>query len=300
MTETIKDYLLLAKPGIILGNLVSAAAGFFLAARGDVHPALLVPTLLGVSLTVASGSVLNNIVDRNTDRKMTRTQNRALPRGAISPGAAFFYGLLLGAAGIALLGSSTNIVTVVIVAAGLAIYVGLYSLWLKPLSVHSSLIGSLAGSAPALAGYCAVSKSFDTGALILLFIFSLWQMPHCYAIAVFRYGDYAAAGIPVLPVKQGIPSTIKHVLAYMLAFMAATLMLTLFGYTGYTYVAVATVMNGIWLRVAWSGFRTARERVWARKLFVSSILILAVLCVMMSIDYAPQHAMDRLFLVFTP
>ena len=110
--------------------------------------------------------------------------------------------------------------------AGLVIYVGVYSLYLKRNSVYGALIGSLAGAAPPLAGYCAVTGRFDLGAVILLSIFSLWQMPHCYAIAVFRFDDYTAAAIPVLPVKQGTAAAKKHIVGYILAFMAATLMLT--------------------------------------------------------------------------
>jgi protoheme IX farnesyltransferase len=183
--------------------------------------------------------------------------------------------------------------------AGFTIYVGLYSLYLKPHSVYSTLIGSLAGTAPPLAGYCAVSNRFDMGALILLFIFSLWQMPHCYAIAIFRYKDYAAAEIPVLPVKRGIPATKKHVIGYMLAFMAATLMLTFGGYTGYLYLAVTTVVVLSWLYTAWSGFKTSDDRIWSKKLFASSILTIIVVCAMMSIDFTAPTTQE-IFLACKP
>lgn len=290
----IKNYFLVTKPAIVFGNLISVAGGFFLASRGHFDMALLLPTLLGMSLVVASGCVFNNVIDRNMDRKMTRTRNRALARGLMSPGAAVRYGSLLGIAGTALLFATTNMLCIAVVLGGFAIYVGLYSLYLKRRSLYATLIGSLAGAAPPLAGYCAVSHHFDMGAVILLCIFSLWQMPHSYAVAIFRYRDYAAAAIPVLPVQRGMPATKRHIIGYMLAFVAAALMLTFGGYTGYGYLAVAAGTGLFWLYMAWSGYRASDDQVWARKLFVSSIAAITVLSIMMSIDFRPPAASNTL------
>ncbi len=284
MPERIKNYVLVAKPGIIFGNLISAAAGFFLASKGRVDGGTLPATLIGISLVVASGCVFNNCVDREIDRKMIRTKNRALARGLIKLKVAVAYATILGIVGLALLWAATNLLAVVIVLAGLVIYVGVYSLYLKRNSVHAALIGSLAGATPPLAGYCAVTGRFDLGAVILLAIFSLWQMPHWYAIAVFRFDDYTAAALPVLPVKQGTAAAKKHIAGFILAFMAATLMLTVAGYTGYRTFAVATVLGLSWLYMAWSGYKPADERLWGKKLFIFSILTIFILSVMMSID----------------
>jgi heme o synthase len=285
MPARIKNYVLVAKPGIIFGNLISAAAGFFLASKGRVDSVALPATLLGISLVVASGCVFNNCVDRNLDRKMLRTRHRVLAQGLIKLPIAVSYATSLGLAGLALLWAATNLLSVVIVLAGLVIYAGVYSLYLKRNSVYGALIGSLAGATPPLAGYCAVTGRFDLGAVILLAIFSLWQMPHCYAIAVFRFDDYAAAAIPVLPVKQGTAAAKKHMVGYILAFMAATLMLTVGGYTGYRTLIVATGLGLSWLYLAWSSYKAADERLWAKKLFIFSILTIFILSVMMSIDF---------------
>ncbi|MEW6532266.1 MAG: heme o synthase [Thermodesulfobacteriota bacterium] len=285
MPEKIKNYLLVAKPGIVFGNLITAAAGFLLASKGQVDGVALPATLIGISLVVASGCVFNNCVDRKIDRRMIRTRDRALARGLISQKIAVSYATILGVAGAALLWAATNMLSVVIVLAGLLIYVGVYSLYMKRNSVYSTLIGSLAGATPPLAGYCAVTGQFDLGTVILFSIFSLWQMPHCYAIAVFRLDDYAAAAIPVLPVKQGTGAARKHIVGYIFAFMAATLMLTFGGYTGYSTFVVATVLSLSWLYLAWSGYKASDERLWARKLFVFSIVTILILSVMMSIDF---------------
>ena len=284
MPHRLKDYVLLAKPGIIFGNLISAAAGFFLASKGRVDGALLLVTLTGISLVVAAGCVFNNCIDRNIDQKMVRTRHRALARGLIKLPIALACATILGLAGLALLWAATNLLAVAIVLAGLVIYVGVYSLYLKRHSVYAALIGSLAGATPPLAGYCAVTGRFDLGAVILLSIFSLWQMPHCYAIAVFRFEDYMAAAIPVLPVKKGTAAAQKHMVGYILAFMAVTMILTFAGYTGYSTLIVTIVLGLSWLYMVWSGYKTTDERLWAKKLVIFSIVTIFILSVMMSID----------------
>ncbi len=283
--ETIQNYLLVAKPGIVLGNLISAAAGFFLASKGRVDGIALAATLIGMALVVASGCVFNNCIDRKIDLKMLRTRNRALAKGLIPLKSAVSYATILGIAGMALLCATTNLLPVVITLAGFVIYVAVYSLHMKRSSVYSTLIGSLAGAAPPLAGYCAVTGRFDLGAVILLSIFTLWQMPHCYAIAVYRLDDYTAAEIPVLPIKHGTAAARKHIVGWILAFMAATLTMTFAGYTGYSTFAVAIMLGLSWLYLAWSGYKAPDERLWAKKLFIFSVLTISILSVMMSIDF---------------
>jgi protoheme IX farnesyltransferase len=285
MPEAIKHYVLIAKPGIVLGNLISAGAGFLLASRGHVDGVALLATLIGISLVVASGCVCNNCVDRELDRKMPRTRDRALARGLIPLKIAVSYATILGIAGVAVLCAASNLLALVIVLAGFVIYVAVYSLYMKRTSVYSALIGSLAGAAPPLAGYCAVTGRFDLGAVILLLIFSLWQMPHCYAIAVFRSAEYAAAAIPVLPVKRGTAATRKHMYGYILAFMVAAMMLPFGGYTGYSTFIVATVLGLAWLYLAWSGFKASDERLWARRLFIYSVLTIFLLSATISVDF---------------
>ena len=300
MVDVIKKYLLVAKPGIVFGNLITATGGFLFAARGHIDIVALLPTVIGISLVVASGCVFNNCIDRKMDRKMARTRNRVLAQERMSPKAAVFYGSLLCMAGMPMLWAATNMLAIGVVLAGLVIYVGLYSLYLKRHSIYGSLIGSLAGAAPPLAGYCAVRSHFDMQALILLSIFSLWQMPHCYAIAIFRFQDYSAAAIPVLPVKKGIPAAKKHIVGYILAFMAASLMLTVGGYTGYFYFVVVSVMGLSWLYLARSGYRTPDDRLWAKKLLVFSLLNIFVLSIMMSIDFTTVPAASDLLLTYAP
>lgn len=286
----IKKFIGITKPGIIFGNLISVAGGFFLASKGSFSWLTLVSTLVGVSLVVACGCVLNNCIDRDIDKKMERTRNRATATGELPMGVALVYGIVLGVLGTALLWATTNLLAVAIVLAGLVIYVGLYSLLFKRHSVHGTLIGSFSGAAPPLVGYCAVSNQLDLGAVILFLIFSLWQMPHSYAIAIFRLKDYSAASICVLPVARGVGVTKKHIIAYIVAFVVASLLLTVTGYTGYAYFVVALGLGTYWLHMAIKGYKTKDDATWARKLFGFSILTVTVLSLMMSIDAAVAAA----------
>ncbi|HGE8481654.1 TPA: heme o synthase [Serratia marcescens] len=290
----IKQYLQVTKPGIIFGNLISVVGGFLLASKGSIDYPLFLATLVGVSLVVASGCVFNNYIDRDIDKKMERTKNRVLVKGLIAPSVTLVYATVLGIAGFALLYIAANPLAMWLAVMGFVVYVGVYSLYMKRHSVYGTLIGSLSGAAPPVIGYCAVTNEFDAGALILLAIFSLWQMPHSYAIAIFRFKDYQAANIPVLPVVKGISVAKHHITVYILAFMIATLMLTLVGYAGYKYLIVAAAVSVWWLGMALRGYKTENDSVWARKLFVFSIVAITSLSVMMSIDFSATAAPEAL------
>jgi protoheme IX farnesyltransferase len=285
MHTAIRDYLLVTKPGIVFGNLISVLGAFLLASRGHVDAAALLSTTVGISLVIASACVLNNRFDRSLDRVMTRTRNRALAAGRMSPGMAACYAAALGASGAAVLLAANNLLSVSIVLAGFAIYAGLYSLYLKRHSGYATVIGSLAGAAPPLAGYCAVSNRFDAEATILLAMFSLWQMPHFYAIAIYRLDDYVAAAIPALPATRGIAAARKRIIGYILAFIAAAVTLTGAGHTGYGYLAAAVALGTMWLACALHGYDASDQKRWARRLFFCSLLVIFVLSFMMGIDY---------------
>jgi heme o synthase len=281
----LRAYWQVVKPGIVGGNLIAVAGGFLLAADGHAPAGLLLATIAGMALVIASACVLNNCLDRDLDRRMVRTRERVLARGLMAPRDAGIYAAVLGIAGIAVLAAVTNALVVAAALAGFAVYLGLYTLAMKRRSVHAPLAGSLAGACPPLAGYCAASGRIDTGALILLLMFALWQMPHFYAIAVYRLDDYAAAGVPVLPVRKGVAVTRRHIIAYILAFGIAALMLAPAGYAGGRYLAVAAASVAAWLGLAWA-YRPAATRLWARRLFVCSVVVICALSAMMAIDAA--------------
>ena len=268
MITAIRTYSLLTKPGIILGNVLTAAAGFALASKGSLNFQLFAATLSGLSLIVASGCVFNNYIDRVADEKMHRTRNRALAKGLIAPRSALLFAgclVLLGALFLALF---TNLLTVGIALTGFVVYVFLYS-FIKYRSTTATLIGSIAGAVPPVVGYCAVSQRLDLSCALLFVTIALWQMPHFYAIAIYRLEEYAAASIPVLPLKKGIKATKIQMLLYTLAFIAAASLLC--GYPG-------AILGCAWLGFCIAGFKSKEDKVWARQMFLCSLIVVLGLC----------------------
>lgn len=281
----IKIYYMLTKPGIILGNIVTATSGFALASKGQISPFLLLVTLIGLGFVIASAGVFNNYIDRHMDAKMERTRNRAIPSGLISLKNALLFASVLGLIGVLIL-SYTNLLTILIALNGFLVYLVLYA-FSKYRSFYGTLIGSIAGAVPPVVGYCAVSNRLDSGALLLFVIVILWQMPHFFAIAIYRLDDYAAASIPVLPIAKGIYTTKVHMLFYIILFMSVTLLLTVMGYTGYLYASTATLLSLCWIGLCINGFTAKNDKNWARKMFVCSLVVIMGLCLCIPFDIIP-------------
>lgn len=278
-----KTYYMLTKPGIIMGNIITTAAGFALASKGQIDFVLFFWTMLGLALVIASAGVFNNYIDRAMDAKMERTKHRGLVTGVITSQNALLFGSGLGLAGVFLLSVFTNPLTVFVALTGFFVYLVLYAFW-KYKSFYGTIIGSIAGAVPPVVGYCAVSNRFDIAALLLFLIMVLWQMPHFFAIAMLHLEDYAAASIPVLPVSKGIFVTKVQILLYIIAFAASTFMLTVTGYTGWFYLIVAAILSTIWFGLALKGFKVKNDQAWARQMFVFSLVVIMGLCVTISFD----------------
>ncbi len=283
---TAKSYCLLTKPGIILGNVITTAGGFALASKGDINFLLFFATLAGLSFVVGSACALNNYIDREADLKMDRTKNRALARGDISGRNALIFAVALGAAGAAILGMSTNLLTLSVALFGFLVYVLIYS-FSKYRSVHGTLIGSIAGAVPPVVGYCAVSNKLDAPAWILFMIILMWQMPHFFAIAIYRMDDYIKAGIPVLPIHKGVVQTKVQMVLYIIAFVVASSLLSVFNYTGITYFSIVLLLGVFWLVLGLQGFKSSNDTLWARKMFAFSLLMISAQFV--SIPFSIGH-----------
>lgn len=283
MSGRIKTYYQLTKPGIIYGNTLTTAGGFLLAScTFGFNAWLMVATLVGTAFVMAASCVVNNYIDREIDRKMARTKKRALVIGSVSVTAALLYASVLAVIGFVLLALFTNMLTVLLGVIAAATYIVFYGI-AKRRSVHGTLVGSVAGALPPVAGYTAASNTFDAAAVIIFFVLVFWQMPHFYAIAMYRMKDYAAAGIPVLPIKQGMQATKIQIIAYTVAFLVAVSMLTVYGYTGYTYLIVMLGLGCIWLFKQLKGFRTSDDVQWARSIFFFSLLVLMAFSVMLAV-----------------
>lgn len=274
-----KNYLALVKPGIIMGNGITAISGFALASKGRYDGMLFLSMFFGLSLIIASGCAFNNYIDRKADQKMPRTQNRPLAQGAISIPKANFFAATLGILGVFLLGAYVNLLTAAIAVIGFAVYVLFYS-FLKYHTHHATLIGSIAGAVPPVVGYTAVTHQMDPAAWILFAIIAFWQMPHFFAIAIYRLQDYAAASLPVLPLQKGIPATKIQMLLYTLAFTGSCCLLPLFGYASNTYLVASLVLGTAWTLLCIQGFKKGNDQAWARKMFFFSLIAVTTLSVL--------------------
>lgn len=277
------NYYLLTKPGIVLGNLLTVVAGFLLASHGVMDPWLFAATLLGLALIMASACVWNNYIDRQLDAQMERTKGRALATGRVSELGAIAFATGLSLAGSLLLFLYTNMATLLAAALGFFVYVVVYSLW-KRHTVYSTAIGSIAGAVPPVVGYCAVTGRIDLGVLILFAMMVLWQMPHFFAIAIYRFDDYTAAKVPVLPIIKGIWRAKVHMVLYIVAFLIATGMLTALGYTGYLYLFTMTSIGLAWLSLSLSGFVTKDDQLWAQRMFRLSLVAITAFAFITPLD----------------
>jgi len=277
-----KSYLSLTKPGIIFGNVITAIGGFFLAAKGNIDIGLLLATLVGLSFVIASACVFNNYIDRDIDIKMKRTKNRALVKHIISGRNAIIFANLLGIVGAFTLYFFTNLLTLFIALLGFFFYVVVYGIG-KRKSVYGTIIGSISGAIPPVVGYCAVTNQLDLGALIIFMILVFWQMPHFYAIALYRSEEYKAAGIPVLPLVEGIQRTKIHMKLYILGFLIAVSALTAFHYTGYIYLIIVGGLGLVWFGMAMQGFALKDSNPWARKMFFFSLILIMAFSLLMPI-----------------
>lgn len=279
-----RAYYLLTKPGIIRGNAVNAIAGFLLASTIAIFDfGVFVAMLSGLSLIIASGCVFNNYIDRDIDKKMKRTKKRALVTGDISAQNALVYATALGLAGATILGLFTNILTLVMGLMGFVFYVVVYGIG-KRKTVHGTVIGSISGAIPPVVGYTSVSNTLDGGALLLFFILVLWQVPHFYAIAMYRLKDYSAAGIPVLPAVKSMSAAKIQTLIYIVAFTIACIGLTTFGYTGILYAIIMAIAGTGWFIMGLKGYNK-NDIAWAHRMFGFSLIVTLTFCTAILIDF---------------
>jgi protoheme IX farnesyltransferase len=280
--KLLKECYWLTKPGIIYGNALTAIGGFLLAAQWHIDLLLFVATIAGTCLVIASACVINNYVDRGIDQKMARTKWREATVRKLGRNRMIAYGATLGLLGFGLLIAFTNWVVVAIGLVAYIDYIVLYGVT-KRISVHGTLVGSIAGAAPPVAGYCAVTGRFDGGALIIFLIMVCWQMVHFYAIAIRRASEYKAAKIPVLPLVKGVEATKIQMITYTVAFIISVAALAAFGYAGWVFAVVMTALGIYWLYRGLKSFNIPDDVLWAKQMFGYSLVVLLSFSVMMSV-----------------
>ena len=267
-----RDYLELCKPNVVLVMIVTAVIGMFLAVPGMVPARILILGNLGIALCAAAAAAVNHLVDRHIDLKMARTLNRPVAQGRIEPSQVLLFAAVFGAAGMAILLVWINALTAWLTLASLLGYAVVYTLYLKRATPQNIVIGGLAGAAPPLLGWTAVTGEVHSHALLLVLIIFAWTPPHFWALALHRKDEYARANIPMLPVTHGERYTKLHILLYTILMILVTVLPYLTGMSGWLYLLGALVLGGGFLY-------------WALRLYVGTDATLGMTTFKYSIVY---------------
>ncbi|MGH8912715.1 MAG: heme o synthase [Acidimicrobiia bacterium] len=277
----VSAYLALTKPRIIELLLITTVPAMVLAAGGWPGWWLVGSTLIGGTLSAGGANALNNWFDRDIDEVMRRTRRRPLPRHRIAPGDALRFGVGLGVAGFVWLWIFTNPLAALISTAALLFYVFVYTAGLKRRSVQNIVIGGAAGAAPVLVGWAAVRGDVGLAAWILFAIVFYWTPPHFWALALRYESDYAAAGVPMLPVVKGVEATTRSMLVYSGTMVLISLMLVPVAGMGWIYL-MAAIGTGGWFLAETIRVRLDPSR--AMKLFTASTVYLSLVFAAVVVD----------------
>ncbi|CAD5106684.1 heme o synthase [Zestomonas carbonaria] len=281
---TWRDYLELTKPKVVVLMLITSLVGMFLATRAGVPWTVLLFGNLGIGLCAGAAAAVNHVVDRRIDSIMARTHKRPVTAGRVSPVAALLFALVLALLGQALLLAFTNDLTAWLTLASLLGYAVLYTGFLKRATPQNIVIGGLAGAAPPLLGWVAVTGHLSAEPLLLVLIIFAWTPPHFWALAIHRKAEYAKADIPMLPVTHGEHYTKVHILLYTLVLLAVSLLPFAIHMSGPLYLAAALILGGRFLQWAWVLYRDSKPHA-AIKTFKYSIAYLFLLFIALLVDH---------------
>ena len=279
-----RDYLELTKPRVVVLMLITSLVGMFLATRAGVAWPVLVFGNLGIGLCAGAAAAVNHVVDRRIDSIMARTHKRPVTAGRLSPLAALAFALLLAVTGMALLLAFTNELAAWLTLASLLGYAVLYTGFLKRATPQNIVIGGLAGAAPPLLGWVAVTGHISAEPLLLVLIIFAWTPPHFWALAIHRKEEYAKADIPMLPVTHGEHYTKVHILLYTCMMFAVTLLPYAIHMSGLLYLACAVALGARFLHWAWVLYRDSQLHA-AINTFKYSIWYLFLLFIALLVDH---------------
>jgi protoheme IX farnesyltransferase len=283
---TTRDYFDLLKPRVMSLVIFTAIVGL-VAAPGHMHPWFGFITILCIALGAGASGALNMWYDADIDAVMKRTANRPIPSGAILPGEALGFGMVLGITSVVLLALWVNWQAAALLAFTIFFYIVIYTMGLKRRTPQNIVIGGAAGAFPPMISWVAVTGHVDLGAVALFLLIFMWTPPHFWALALFREGDYAKAGIPMLPNVAGRAETRKQILLYALACIPAAALPALVGVAGVVYASGAMLMTGVFVWRAFDLYRIADsdpENKAAKKLFGFSIVWLFALFALILVE----------------
>ena len=251
------DFLELTKPRVVALMLITAVIGMCMAVPGFVPWQPLVLGNIGIAFCAGAAAAINHVVDERIDQKMSRTTNRPVAQGRVSQSEAIAFAALLAILGTALLAVTINVLTAVLTVASLVGYAFIYTMFLKRATPQNIVIGGLAGAAPPLLGWTAVTGEVHAHGLLLVLIIFAWTPPHFWALAIHRKEEYAAVGIPMLPVTHGNRFTALHILLYTILIFLITLLPYITLLSGWIYAVAATLLG---LRFLYWSIEILREK----------------------------------------
>jgi protoheme IX farnesyltransferase len=284
----LRDYWALTKPRVVALIAFTALVGMFLAVPGLPPPRQTIAGLLGIWLAAASAAAVNHLIDQRIDRVMARTAHRPLATGALKPAQVLAFAVLLGAASMTILIALVNPLTAALTFASLIGYAIVYTGFLKRATPQNIVIGGIAGAAPPLLGWAAVTGmngEWDwPHALLLVLIVFVWTPPHFWALAIFRRDDYARALVPMLPVTHGVRYTRWQILLYTVLLVAVTVLPWAAGMSGLFYLGGALVLGAMFVWYAWK-LLDPPDELFAMKVFNYSIVYLMALFAFLLLDH---------------
>ncbi|MDR7191894.1 heme o synthase [Luteimonas terrae] len=283
-----RDYWTLTKPRVVALIVFTALVGMFLAVPGLPPWQETVFGLLGIWLAAASAAAINHLIDQRIDKVMARTAHRPLATGALRPVQVLVFALALGALSMAILVRLVNVLTAALTFASLIGYAVIYTGWLKRATPQNIVIGGVAGAAPPLLGWAAVTNmqgQWDWAhALLLVLIIFVWTPPHFWALAIFRREDYARALVPMLPVTHGVAYTRWQILIYTVLLVVITLLPVAIGMSGVFYLGGAVVLGLVFLWYAWR-LLDPPDEFFAMRMFNYSVVYLMALFAFLLVDH---------------
>ena len=243
----LRSYYELCKPNVVYMMLICAFVGMLLAEESVSSFGYLFVSLTGIACCAASAAAVNQVIDRNTDASMTRTDQRPLPQGELSPTHASLFALIIGILGALILYLYVNTLTMILTLASLVGYAFIYTVYLKRATPQNIVIGGLAGAAPPLLGWSSISNTIDPYALLLVLIIFVWTPPHFWALAIYRKDEYAKESIPMLPVTHGVTFTKLQIVLYTIILFIVSMLPYVVLMSGEIYLFSALILSTIFL-----------------------------------------------------
>jgi protoheme IX farnesyltransferase len=284
LTGSWQDYLALCKPRIVALIVFTAIVGMFLSTPGMMPIGLLFFASVGIWLAAASAAVINQLVDQKIDSEMLRTRSRPLVQGRVSAASAALFALVLGGASMLILAYYVNVLTAALSLFSLIGYGFIYSMYLKRATPQNIVIGGIAGAAPPVLGWTAITNHLDPNALLLFLIIFAWTPPHFWSLAIYRKKEYENVAIPMLPVTHGVEFTRRYILLYTVVLFIVSLLPFITYMSGPFYLGGALILGSVFIYYAVRMMKDHRDKL-AMRTFSYSIFYLAALFSFLLLDH---------------